>query len=88
LVPALARIATRLPEIERQCDALREMRAMADTDAHCQAPRPDFSRAGIRSRWQADLHDGRSVLAEHHGKAISIRSKASICTNTARRRGL
>ncbi|HYP58451.1 MAG TPA: patatin-like phospholipase family protein [Beijerinckia sp.] len=73
----IAELATRLPETERRSNAVREMAGYGClTRMHIVrllAPQIrgedhmkdfDFSRAGIRSRWQAGLHDGRAVLAE------------------------
>jgi len=73
----IAELAARLPETEHQTDLVREMASYGClTRMHVirlLAPQLqgedhmkdiDFSRAGIRSRWEAGLRDTRQVLAD------------------------
>jgi NTE family protein len=72
----IAELASRLPEAERRSEAVREMagygcltnmhvvRLVAPhLDGESASKDIDFSRAGIRARWQAGLEDTRRVLA-------------------------
>ena len=83
----IAELAKRLPEAERQSDAVREMqrygcltrmhvvRLLAPRlDGEDQTKDIDFSRAGIQKRWEAGLDDARKALetAPWEGKVDPI----------------
>ena len=93
----IAELSMRLPESERESNLAREMasygcltrmhvvRLLAPLEGEDHTKDIDFSRKGIRSRWEAGYGDARQVLADAPWEGRSIRSRAFTFTNAAQR---